>query len=122
MYLEYRRYLEYLDANNLYGWAMSQKLPVNDFEWVKKLSKFNENFIKNYDENSDKGYILEVDVEYLKNLHKLHSDLPLLPERMKINKCTKLTCTMQNKEKYVIHIRALKQALNNGLILKKYTE
>ena len=57
-------YLTYLDANNLYGWAMSQKLPVNGFEWVKLLSKFDERFIKNYDENSDKGYFLEVDVEY----------------------------------------------------------
>ena len=117
-------YLEYLDANNLYGWAMSQKLPVDGFKWIEKdnLSKFDEKFIKNYDEDSNKGYILEVDLEYPKNLHKLHSDLPFLPERMKINKCSKLTCTMQNKENYVIHIRALKQAFNNGLILKKYIE
>ena len=75
--------------------------------------------MKNYDENSDKGYILEVDVEYPKNLHKLHSDLAFLPERMEINKCSKLVCNVQNKENYVIHIRALKQALNNGLLLKK---
>ena len=60
-------YLEYLDANNLYGWGMSQKLPVNGFEWVKELSKFNKNFIKNYDENSNKGYVLEVYLEYQKN-------------------------------------------------------
>ena len=114
-------YLEYLDANNLYGWAMSQKLPVNDFEWIEKddLSKFNASFIKNYDENSDKGYILEVDVEYPKNLHKLHSDLPFLPERMKINKCTKFVNTVLHKENYVVHVRALKQALDHGLILKK---
>ena len=58
-------YIEYLDANNLYGWAMSQKLPVNDFKWVKKeeFSKFNEDFIKSYDENSDKGYFLEVGID-----------------------------------------------------------
>ena len=68
-----------------------------------------------FDENSDKGYILEVDVEYPENLQKLHSDLPFLPKRMKINKCSKLFCTVQNKEKYVVHIRALKQALNHGL-------
>ena len=73
-------YLEYLDANNLYGWAMSQKLPVDGFKWVKDLSKFNESFIKNYDENSDKGYILEVDVEYPKKLFNLHKDLPFLPK------------------------------------------
>ena len=114
-------YLEYLDANNLYGWAMSQKLTVDGFKQIEEdnLSKLDEKFIKNYTENGDKGCILEVDVEYPKNLHKLHSDLSFLPERMKINKCSKLTCTMQNKENYVIHIRALKQALNNGLILKK---
>ena len=112
-------YLEYLDANNLYGWAMSQKLPVRNFKWIEKgdISKFNEDFIKIYDENSDKGYIFEVDVEYPKNLHTLHSNLFLLRERMKINKCTKLVCAVQDKENYVAHIRALKQALNHGLIL-----
>ena len=59
-------YLEYLDASNLYGWAMSQKLPVHGFEWMEKdnLSKFNESLIKSNDENSDKGYILKLDVEY----------------------------------------------------------
>ena len=95
---------------------MSQKLPVEDFKWIKKddLSKFDENFIKNYDEDSDKRYILEIDVEYPKNLYKLHSDLPFLPERMKINKCSKLACTVLNKENHVIHIRALKQALNHA--------
>ena len=114
-------FLLYLDANNLYGWVMSQKLPVDSFKWIEidDLLKFDENFIKNYDENSDKGYTLEVDIEYPKNLHKLHSDLPFLPERMTINKCTKLVCTVQDKENYVGHIRALKQALNYGLILKK---
>ena len=57
----------YLDANNLYGWAMSQKLPVNGFKWVNNLSRFNKAFIKNSDENSDVGYFLEVDIEYPKN-------------------------------------------------------
>ena len=59
-------YLMYLDANNLYGWAMSQKLPVNGFKWVKNLSQFNESFIRNYDENSDIRYFLEVDIDYPK--------------------------------------------------------
>ena len=114
-------FLEYVDANNLYGWAMPQKLPVDNFKWIKKddLLKFDESVIKNYDKNSDKGYILEADVEFPKNLHKLHSDLPFLPERMKINKCSKLVCTVYDKENYVVHIRALKQALDHGLILKK---
>ena len=56
-------YLMYLDANNLYGWAIFQKLPLNSFKWVKKFSKFDEAFIKNYNENSNKGYFLEVDAE-----------------------------------------------------------
>ena len=59
-------------------------MPVNGFKWIKKLSKFNESFIKDYDENSNKGYFFEVDVEYPKNVFNLHSDLPFLPERNKI--------------------------------------
>ena len=108
-------YLQYLDANNLYGWAMSQKLPVGDFKWVEKDNILN--FMKDYDINSDKGYIFEVDIEYPKNLYKLHSDLSFLPERMKINNSKKLGCSVYNKENYVIHIRYLKQALDHGLIL-----
>ena len=112
-------HIQYLDANNLYGWAMSQKLPVNDFKWIEDTSKINEEFIKHYDENNDKGYILEVDVKYPKRLHKLHSDLPFLPKRMKIDKCKKLVCNLLNKKRYVVHINSLKQALNHGLKLKK---
>ena len=78
--------IQYLDANNLYGLAMSQKLPVNGFKWIEDTSEINEQFIKNYDENSDKGYILEVDVKYPRKLHDIHSDLPFLPKRMKIYK------------------------------------
>ena len=65
-------YILYLDPNNLYGWAMSQKLPVDGLKWVKAVSTTDEHFIKSYDEDSDKGYILEVDVEYPENLHDLH--------------------------------------------------
>ena len=113
--------IEYSDSNSLYGQAMSQKLPVNNFKWVGKnnLSKLNGTFIKNYDENSDKGYMFEVDVEYPKKLVNLYSDLPFLPERKKIGKCNKLVCTVQDNENYVVHVRALKQALNHELILKK---
>ena len=68
-------YLEYLDANNLYGFAMCKTLPVGDFKWVDDLSIFTEDFIKNYDEDSDIGYNLEVDVEYPKSFHKLHRSL-----------------------------------------------
>ena len=111
-------YIQYLDANNLYGWAMSKKLPVNGFKWVDS-NEINEEFIKNYNENDKKGYIFEVDVKYSKKLHELHSDLPFLPERMEINKCKKLVCNLHNKKKYVVHINSLKQALNHGLKLKK---
>ena len=108
-------YLMYADANNFYGWAMS----VNGFKWVKKISKFDERSIKCYDGNSNKGNFLEVDVEYLKTLFDLYSDLPFLSERNKIEKCNKLVCNIHDKKNYVVHIRALKQALNLGLIFKK---
>ena len=97
---------------------MSKKLPVSGFKWENDLSRFNENFIKNYDGNSDVGYFLEVDIEYLKHLWSSHKDLPFLPERKKLEKVEKLVCSIEDKEKYVIHIRALKQALNHGLALK----
>ena len=114
-------YIQYLGSNNLYGQAMSKKLPVNDFKWLdsNKINEINEDFIKNYNENNDKGYILEVDVKYPKRLHELHSNLPFLSEGMEVNKCKKLVCNLFNKKKYVVHINALKQALNNGLKLKK---
>ena len=112
-------YLMYLDANNLYGWKMSLKLPVNGFKWVRDLSKFNESFIKNYNENSDRGYFLEVDVEYPKNLFNSHKDFTFLPERKKLGRLEKIVCSIEDKEKYVVHIKALKQALNHGLVLKR---
>ena len=112
-------FLIYDDANNLYGWSMCKKLPVGDFKWVDDLLIFTEDFIKNYDGDNDIGYNLEVGVEYPRNLHKLHSDLPFLPERMKINNCTKLVCNLNDKENYPVHILALKQALNHGLKFKK---
>ena len=77
---------------------MSKKLPVNGFKWLDndKTAKhvINEEFIKNYNENDKKGYILEVNVKYPEKLHDLHSDLPFLPERMEINKCKKLVCNL----------------------------
>ena len=98
---------------------MSQKLPINNFESIKYTSQFNEDFIKNYDEESDEGNFLEVDVQYLEKLHELHNDLPFLPERMKIKRVEKLVANLHDKTEYVIHMRNLKQALNHGLVLKK---
>ena len=113
-------YIQYLDANNLYGAAMSEKLPINGFKWVNDISGINKKFVKSYDKkDSDKGYILEVDVDYPIKLHKLHSDMPFLREKMKIDKTQKLVCNLRDKKKYVVHISILKQALNHGLKLKK---
>ena len=102
---------------------MSKKFPVNVFKWLDndKTAEhiINEEFIKNYNENDKKGYILEVDVKYPKKSHDLYSDLPFLPERMEINKGKKLVCNLYNKKKYVVQINSLKQALNHGLKLKK---
>ena len=100
-------YLQYWDANNLYGWAMSQKLPVNNFGWIEDTSQFNEDFIKNYNEESDEEYFLEVDVQNLEQLHELHNDLPFLPERIKIEKIEKLLASLDDKTEYVMHIRNL---------------
>ena len=112
-------FLIYDDTNNLYGFPMCKKLPVSGFKWADGLSTFTENFIKNYDEEDDTGYLFVVDVEYPKNFHKLLSDLPFLPERMKINDCTRLVCNLNDKENYPVYVLALKQALNHGLKLTK---
>ena len=77
-------YIQYWDKNNLYGWEMSQELTANNFEWIKNTFQFNEDFIKNYNEESDEGYFLEVDSQYPENLNNLHNDLSFLPRRMKI--------------------------------------
>ena len=88
--------------------------------WIgRKVIKNNEKFIKSYNEDSDRGYFLEVDDKYKKQIFNLHEDLPFLPERIKIEKVKKLVCTVQEKENYVVHIRALKQAPNHELIFKK---
>ena len=98
---------------------MSKKLPADGFECVEDLSTIDQDFIKKIDEDSDAGYFIEGDAEYPKELHTRHSDLPFLPERMKVNKCKKLICSLYDKKNYVDHISSLKQALNHRLILKK---
>ena len=98
---------------------MSQKLPAKNFKWIKDISKFDESFIKSCNEESDKGYFLEVDIQYPEKLHDFYKDLPFLPERMKIEKVEKLVANLHDKTEYVIHIRSLKHALNHELVLKK---
>ena len=99
--------------------AMNHHIYIYGFEWVEDLSTIDEDFIKNYDEDSDVGYFIEADVEYPKELRTLHSGLPFLLERMEVNKCKKLICNLFDKKNYVDHISSLKQGLNHGLILKK---
>ena len=93
----------------------------NNSEWIENTSQFNENFIKNYNEESDEGYFLEVDVQYPEKLHETHNDLPFLLERMKIEKVEKLVTNLHDKTEHVVHIRNLKQRLHYGLILKHFS-
>ena len=129
-------YIPYLDANNLYGWAMSQKLPSGDFRWIPCPDAIN---LDSYDENSAKGLILEVDLEYPKELHHLHNDYPLAPEKievkeemlsdysreilgregMTISKVQKLIPNLRDKKEYVLHYRNLQLYLSLGLKLTK---
>ncbi|XP_066157649.1 uncharacterized protein [Euwallacea fornicatus] len=112
------KYLLYLDVNNLYGWAMCQYLPYDNFEWIEDFTNFN---IWEISDTSELGYILEVDLEYPSDIHDLHKDLPFCPEHKAPpdSKLPKLLTTLSSKIKYVIHYRNLKQALENGLKLVK---
>ena len=107
-------YIQYLDANNLYGWAMSQPLPVDEFKWMNELELQNWNRLC-----EGKGCILEVDLEYPKELHDNHNEYPLAPEQLRVNKVNKLIPNLNNKGKYVVHHRSLKQYLDLGLKLIK---
>ena len=108
-------YLMYLDANNLFGVAMCDVLPTHGFRWVENSDEID---VLGYEGGED-GYVLEVDVEYPKRLHNQHNELPFLPEKMKLGKVEKLVCNLYDKCMYPIHIKALKQAMEQGLILKK---
>ena len=112
-------YIQYLDANNLYGKAMTEKLAVRGFRWMNDISKMDEDFVKDYDKNNNKGYILDVDVNYPNKLQNLHNDVPFLPERMVINNTKKLVCNLSDKKNYIVHITVLNQALDHGLKLRK---
>ena len=111
-------YIQYLDANNLYGWAMSQKLPTHGFKWMKDIDITST--IKLLEKkDTKKGYIFEVDLEYPNSLWEEHNDYPLAPEKMKINKTEKLVSTFLPKTYHVLHYKNLKQYLEEGMILKK---
>ena len=112
------RYLQYLDADNLYGWAMSQPLPTGGFHWMKCDGNPNK-IVDKFAAKKDYGYLLEVDISYPKKLHNLHNDLPFMCTKMKINEVEKLIPNLYYKRKYIVHIRALKQALDHGLVLER---
>ena len=103
----------------MYGKAMMEKLPVRGFRWMTDISRMDEEFVRSYDKNDIKGYILEVDVDYPNELQNLHSDFPFLAESMVINNTKTLVCNLQGKKNYVVHINVLKQALDHGLKLRK---
>ena len=109
------KYITYLDANNLYGWAMSQPLPTHRFEWMSEELK---NWRSHSSETSE-ACILEVDLEYPKELHDLHNDYPLAPERLKIGGIEKLIPNLYDKKNYVVHHKTLKQYESFGLKITK---
>ena len=108
-------YLQYLDANSLYGWAMSQPLPAGGFKCVD----VNPNEISKLANRTDKGYILEVDVSYPKDLHDSHNDLPFMCVKMETNRVETLVPNLWDKKSYAIHIQALNQALQHELRLPR---
>lgn len=113
-------YIVYLDANNLYGWSMMQHLPINEFAWCRKY--FTVDDIMAIPDDSEIGYIFEVDLEYPQHLHDLHKDYPFCAENRTVPNTKndkKLLLTVSDKKEYIIHYRMLKCALKNGLVLKK---
>ena len=128
----------YLDMNNLYGCAMRQYLPISNFKWVKNIDKI-EQKLMNIKNNSSTGYVLEVDLEYPQELHDIHNDYPLAPEKINIPKewlskyclkianahnittetVKKLVPNLMNKNNYLIHHRNVQQCLELGMKLKK---
>ena len=133
-----KKYITYLDANNLYGWAMSQYLPCSGFKWLNQ-KEINDFCLNSVNENSSKGYIVEVGLEYSSELHELHNDYSLAPEKLEISQnilskyCSniankyeikiggvnKLVSNLDNKSKYVVHYRNLQLYLSLGMNLTK---
>ena len=98
---------------------MSEPLPTGEFKWVKCGNVNPKSLVERFAAEKDHGYLLEVNVSYPKKLHDLHNDLPFMGDKMKVNGVEKLIPNLYYKRKYIIHIRALKQALDHGLVLEK---
>ena len=132
------KYIMYLDANNLYGWAMSQYLPTGNFKWMndKEISKIH---LRKYEADGKKGLILEVDLEFPQELHDIHNDYPVVPEKDKVSNImlsayckkivekynfsiglvSKLIPTLRDKKEYVLHYHNLQLYLDLSLKIKK---
>ena len=110
-------YLMYLDANNLYGWAMPKKLPLNGFLWAKNLNQYTSDFIKNYDQNSDLGCLPEVDINYPKHFNELHGDLQFLPVKQ-----NKLLTTLEDKKKLRSTHICIKTSTQSRIRTRKSTQ
>ena len=110
--------INYLDANNLYGWAMCEPLPVGNFKMYDD-EKFIQEQLQNWKSSNKKGYIIELDLEYPKELHDLHNSYPLAPEKIKINKVDKLISNLYDKTNYICHIKNLQLYVDLGLKIKK---
>ena len=108
-------YIQYLDVNNLYGYAMSQPLPVGGFRWLTP----NEITDMMKEHNKINSCTLEVDLEYPKELHDTHNDYPLAPERVSVNGTEKLIPNCNDKKNCVVHYRVLQTYLKYGLRLTK---
>ncbi|XP_072388457.1 uncharacterized protein [Diabrotica undecimpunctata] len=122
------KYILYLDVNNLYGWAMSEALPIGGFKWIEDVTKFGVGNlpeghidIMSIQDDAKEGYFFQVDLEYPRELHDKHKDFPFAAEHRipPGSKLPKLIPTLYHKTKYIMHYRNLKQALANGLILTK---
>ena len=111
--------LQYLYANNLNGWAISQALPENSFTWISNIEEFTTKQIVKLVKKKKHGYIPEANVDYLEELHNMRKELPFMVEKIKINKVGKLAPNLNNRKKCVVQIRGLDQALDHGLMLKK---
>ena len=120
-------YLQYLDTNDLYGWVMSQPLPAGEFKWVdienlkggaRELKRTIDMMVRNSN-NHGVGYVLEVDVKYPRELHDHHNDLPFMCEKSRVSGVEKLVPNLHHKKKYVIHVQALKQTLDHGLVVER---
>ena len=112
-------YLKYWDINNLYGWAIVTKVALMTLNGLKIFLNLMKPLKKSYNEKTDEGYFLEVNVQYPEKLHDLHNELPFLPERMKIEKIKKLIGNLLGKTEYVIHIKFSKINMKSWISFEK---